>query len=138
MNNLDYIAAKTGQNILSSLQIDKKENEKSVKKELEKLINDALLVLHNNGVYACILYLYASEKKKDVAKKIAEKLLYSVKEALGIVFENLDEQINEPERVLNIVNEKICNNVDTLFLVKNLWERILIYARYGAKAKVKN
>ncbi len=132
MKNLDYFAAKSGQNILVAL--------KSMdKKELEKLINDILLVLHGNGVYACILYLYAREKKKtETAEKLAKEMLGSVRESLGIDFENLDEKMNNPEDVLRVVNEKICNNTGSLFLVKDLWERTLVYARYGAKAKVKN
>jgi|LAHT01.1.fsa_nt_gb hypothetical protein len=131
MKNLDYIAAKSGQNVLAAL--------KSMdKKELEKLINDVLLVLHGNGVYACILYLYAREKKKsETAEELAKELLCSARESLGIDFENLDEKMKNPESVLSLVNEKICNNTDSLFLVKDLWERTLVYARYGAKAKVK-
>ncbi len=131
MKNLDYIAAKSGQNILVCL--------KSMdKKELEKLINDVLLVLHGNGIYACILYLYAREKKKtETAKILAKELLGSVRESLGIDFENLDEYLKSSEIVLGVVNEKICNNTHSLFLVKDLWERTLVYARYGAKAKVK-
>ncbi len=130
MKNLDYFAAKSGHNILVSLDT-------MDKKELEKLINDILLVLHGNGVYACILYLYAREKKKsETAEKLAKELLGSVRESLGIDFEDLDEK--NPEDVLCVVNEKICNNTDSLFLVKDLWERTLVYARYGAKAKVKN
>jgi hypothetical protein len=109
------------------------------KKELEKLINDILLVLHGNGVYACILYLYAREKKKtETAEKLAKEMLGSVRESLGIDFEDLNEKMNNPEDVLRVVNEKICNNTGSLFLVKDLWERTLVYARYGAKAKVKN
>jgi len=50
----------------------------------------------------------------------------------------LNEKMNNPEDVLRVVNEKICNNTGSLFLVKDLWERTLVYARYGAKAKVKN
>ncbi len=130
MKNLDYFAAKSGQKILAAL-------ESMDKKELEKLINDILLVLHNNGVYACILYLYAREKKKtETAEKLAKEMLGSVRESLGIDFEDLNEK--NPEDVLRVVNEKICNNTGSLFLVKDLWERTLVYARYGAKAKVKN
>ncbi|TYC00855.1 MAG: hypothetical protein FXF54_01660 [Kosmotoga sp.] len=132
MKNLDYIAAKSGHDILDCL-------ESMDKKELEKLINDILLVLHGNGVYACILYLYAREKKKiDTAQKIARELLGSAEESLGIDFKDLDKKMKNPEDVLGVVNEKICNNTDSLFLVKDLWERTLIYARYGAKAKVKD
>lgn len=132
MNNLDYIAAKSGHNILLSL-------DSMDKKELEKLINDILLVLHGDGVYACILYLYAREKKKnETAKKLTRELLDSAKESLGIDFEDLDEKMKDPKDVLELINEKICNNTDSLFLVKDLWERTLVYARYGAKAKVKN
>ncbi|ACR79379.1 hypothetical protein [Kosmotoga olearia] len=131
MKNLDYIAAKSGNEILNKLNaIDAK--------ELEKLINDTLLVLHGEGVYACILYLYARDKKKDqTADKIVKELLSTAGKALQIDLENLDKEIQSPEDALNLVNEKICNNTDFLFLVKDLWERTLIYARYGAKAKVK-
>jgi hypothetical protein len=132
MKNLDYIAAKSGQNILVSLK-------NMDKKELEKLINDVLLVLHGNGIYACILYFYAREKKKtETAEKLAKELLGSVKESLGIDFEDLNEKMKNPEDLLRMINEKICNNTDSLLLVKDLWERTLVYARYGAKAKVKN
>jgi len=132
MKNLDYFAAKSGQKILAAL-------ESMDKKELEKLINDILLVLHGNGVYACILYLYAREKKKsETAEELAKELLYSARESLGIDFQDLDEKVKNPESALSLVNEKICNNTGSLFLVKDLWERTLVYARYGAKAKVKN
>lgn len=131
MKNLDYFAAKSGQHILVSL-------DSMDKKELEKLVNDVLLVLHANGIYACILYLYAREKKKnETAEKLTRELLNSAKESLGIDFEDLDEKMKNPESVLSLVNEKICKNTNSLFLVKDLWERTLVYARYGAKAKVK-
>jgi len=131
MKNLDYIAANSGQNILVSLK-------NMDKKELEKLINDVLLVLHGNGIYACILYLYAREKKNiEAAQRMARELLVSAKESLGIDFEDLNEKMENPEDVLVVVNEKLCNNTDSLFLVKDLWERTLVYARYAAKAKVK-
>ena len=130
MKNLDYIAAKSGNEILNNLEIDAK--------ELEKLINDTLLVLHGDGVYACILYLYVRDKKKgQITNNIVKGLLSTAGNALQIKLEDLDTKMQKSEDVLNLVNETICNNPDFLFLVKDLWERILVYARYGAKARVK-
>lgn len=140
MKNFDYNAAKSGNEILKNI-------EPTNAKEFEKFINDTLLVLHNNGVYACILYLYAKGKKKNKSEdkkknipinNIVKELLNIVDTALGIKFEDLENKIDKSEDILNFVNDNICNNSDILFLVKDLWERTLIYARYGAKAKVKD
>jgi hypothetical protein len=33
------------------------------------------------------------------------------------------------------LTDSVCNDLDKLLLVKQLWEQTLIYARYGAKAR---
>jgi hypothetical protein len=36
---------------------------------------------------------------------------------------------------LKFVTDKIASDLDTLLLVKQVWEQTLIYVRYGAKAR---
>ena len=36
---------------------------------------------------------------------------------------------------LQFLTDHICNDLDRLLMVKQLWEQTLIYGRYGAKAR---
>ncbi len=121
--NLDLESAKTAQAIIT----ETKESEAS---EVENLITKTLGVLQENGVYACMLFLYSRTSKSD---KIVRKKLLGIAERLVDDPENRDEA----EYVLKFLTDNICNDIDTLLLTKQLWEQTLIYARYGAKAREK-
>ena len=124
-NNLDYLAAKYAQEIVQALSADPKKAEISITKTLG--------VLQENGVYACFLYLYAREKEKKTGEKIADAAL------------NLFKALNFPapqnaanrDAVLSYVVEQITGDLPTLLLAKEALEQMLIYARYGAKARQK-
>jgi hypothetical protein len=69
-----------------------------------------------------------------------EKLLADTiqKELFNLCWKLLltDEKIpEEREKRLKFVTDKIASDLDTLLLVKQIWEQTLIYARYGAKAR---
>ena len=121
--NLDLEAAKTAQEII-------KETKESKASEVENLITKTLGVLQENGVYACMLFLYSRTSKSD---KIVRKKLLGIAERLVDDPENRDKSKND----LEFLTDNICNDIDTLLLTKQLWEQTLIYARYGAKAREK-
>ncbi len=125
--NLDRLAAKTAQEIVSQ--------HSGNAKELENWVTKALGVLQENGVYACLLYLYA--QSENYTKTIRDELLKMLDdEMLKSLRIGLDSDLNSWEKVSNQLLEerKLFDDLDKLFLVKELFEQTLIYARYGAKA----
>ena len=132
MRNLDRLAAQTAQEIINNTKTFN--NAKLEATKVDNLITKALGVLQENGVYAALLYLYSRTEKADnfVAEKTREKLLSpSLRSELG-----LPELGNYgASTALQFLTDKICNDLDRLLLVKQLWEQTLIYTRYGAKAR---
>jgi hypothetical protein len=123
--NLDIHAAKRAQEIIA------KTNDKT-SKEVENLITKTLGVLQENGVYACLLYLYACSERgdNDIGGIIRANLI------------NILDDLNktppkgaQSKELLRYFGDEICNDLDVLLLTKQLWEQTLIYARYGAKAR---
>lgn len=119
--NLDFYAAKISQDIVSQ----NKGNYEP--EEIENLVTKTLGVLQENGVYACVLYL--NMKNTDLHKSV-QRNLFDMTKKIGLEPPNA----SDPDKSLNFVSDHICNDLDTLLLTKQLWERILLYARYGAKA----
>ncbi len=125
MKNLDLLAAQTAQAIITDTRSQEAGG-------VDNLITKALGVLQENGVYAGLLYLYSRTNATD--KPIAET---TRKKLLGLTSEL---GLSTPERTdastdLKFLTDNICNDLDRLLLVKQLWEQTLIYARYGAKAR---
>ena len=113
--NLDYLAAKHAQRIVDS-GAD------------ENLITKALGVLQENGVYACFLYLLANN-----GQSMVDEMLNLFKEpAFGF---NAPPKNGENAETLKYVAEHITTDLLRLLLAKEGLEQMLIYARYGAKAK---
>ena len=118
--NFDYLCAKYGQEILEY------ERDKNSKND-ETVIQKSLGVLQEDGLFAFILFLKALKDKSElirssILKKTAE-LLNETK-----LTENADEK-NIQEKILEITE-----NMDDMFLAKDLIEKTLVYARYRAKA----
>ena len=120
--NLDQLAAQYAQKIVADGQAG-----------LENLITKTLGVLQEQGVYACLLFLFSrTGNEKGLAEKTRPHL-YNLLKKLP-VFAN--EEITD-QNALQFFADSVCNNLDTLLLVKELYEQTLIYARYGAKAEDK-
>ena len=132
IQNLDQLAAKYAQKIvIEGIKV----HEASV---VENLITKTLGVLQEQGVYACMLFLFSrTSKEKEVAPKIREQL-YGVLGELP-AFENKKSDIPQANAdtrtALPFYSNEICGKLPTLLLVKELYEQTLIYARYGAKAE---
>lgn len=125
MRNLDLLAAQTAQQIIADTMRFKPA-------EVDNLATKALGVLQENGVYAVMLFLLSrSGKDAQIASPVRQQLLQLAAQALV----NQPTPVDEAQKVLSFVASKICDNLDTLLLVKQVWEQTLIYVRYGAKAR---
>lgn len=126
--NLDWLAASTAQTIVGEKR-DKTQAEK-----LENMATKALGVVQENGVYAGMLFLYSRPNDKE-AKVIREGLLkmLAAEELTPLNLAPQDKDQAWPA-VSKYLIDKVTNDLDTLLLVKELYEQTLIYVRYGAKA----
>ena len=133
--NLDQLAAQYSQNIINnSLKAGSA-------KEVENLITKTLGVLQEQGVYAMILFLFSRTSKEGKIALHLRVQLYTLLGELPAFAQNetikfLNEQA-KAEKVLKFYSDDVCDDLDTLLLVKGLYEQTLIYARYGAKAEGK-
>jgi len=123
--NLDRLAAQHAQTIIKET-MDKKAS------EVDNTITKALGVLQENGVYACFLYLLAKEKENGPV--VIQEMLNLLDE---LNFGWGKPENDDPESVLVYISEKVTVNLERLLLAKETLEQMLIYARYGAKAREK-
>ena len=125
MENLDLHAAKAAQAIINGTK-------GQAATDVENLVTKALGVLQENGVYAALLYLYSRSNatEKPIAERTREELLGLTRKLISP-----GSVPKQAEEALKILTDEICDNLDRLLLVKQLWEQTLIYARYGAKAR---
>jgi len=86
--------------------------------------------LQENGVYACFLYLLAKEETRG---RIVVREMLDLLDKLGFGWEKPD--CNDPGTVLSYVCEKVTTDLERMLLIKEVLELMLIYARYGAKAR---
>jgi hypothetical protein len=117
--NLDQLAAQYAQKIVAD-----------GKAEIENLITKTLGVLQEQGVYACMLFLFSrTGNEKGQAEKTRLHLYNLLKELPTFSQSEIDDK-----NALQFYSDTVCNDLDILLLVKDLYEQTLIYARYGAKA----
>jgi hypothetical protein len=132
MRNLDTLAAQTAQEIVRG--VIPQEDTDATKKAaaLDNVATKTLGVLQENGVYAATLFLYSrSSTDAKIAPFVRTRLLgLAAHEVL-----NRPEPADQAPESLKFVTDHICNDLDTLLLVKQVWEQTLIYVRYGAKAR---
>jgi predicted DNA-binding protein len=122
--NLDRLAAEHAQEIIRRTSGKKAS-------DVDNTITKSLGVLQENGVYACFLYLLAKEEKekRDV---VVEEMLSLLD---GLSFGWGRPVNNGAEAVLKHITEKVTDDLERLLLAKETLEQMLIYARYGAKAR---
>lgn len=121
--NLDRLAAQYAQAVIRTARNN------NLAKDIENSVTKALGVLQEEGIFACFLYLKAKEEKNgDV---IVDEML-NLLDALGFGWGK--PASNKAEDVLSYITDKVTVNLERLILAKDILERMLIYARYGAKA----
>ncbi len=137
--NLDKLAAEKSQEIVKEI-VRRSETIADVNKSietLERLVTKTLGVLQEQGVYAMMLFLYSrTSSEKKVAEKSILPVFISILRSIAVVdnAQSLPESNSNREEVLKFYAE-ITSNLDILLLIRNLYEQILIYTRYHAKAR---
>ena len=131
--NLDKLAAERSQKMVNEA---KKINEvKKPIETLERLVTKALGVLQAQGIYAMMLFLCSRSSDEEKIAPLIREQLYEELAALSIISdENMPKSNTNANDMLAFYAEKILDNLDTLLLVRDLYEQTLIYARYHAKA----
>jgi len=133
--NLDKVAAEHAQ-----AMVEKTGSVKDVKKHIEtfeRLVTKALGVLQQQGVYALMLFLFSRTSDEDrIAKKCVLPCLFSVLRLLPSFedSEGVPEEETGVQEALKFYSDRVTAHLDTLLLVRDLYEQTLIYARYHAKA----
>ena len=125
--NLDWLAAHSAQNV-----IRKTNNEKA--SDVDNTVTKALGVLQENGIYACGLFLKSrtgdESNRADVLNAEILDLLNKLDFGWG------KPRSNASEDVLKHISDKVTgDSLERLLLAKETLEQMLIYARYGAKAR---
>jgi len=133
--NLDKLAAEQAQAMVAQA----KDGIQGVKKPvdtLERLATKTLGVLQEQGVYAMMLFLFSrSSDEAEIAPLIRTQLFAALK-PLPPFRDDADilDRDSNAQIALKFYTDKVLKDLDTLLLVRDLYEQTLIYARYGAKA----
>lgn len=153
--NLDKIAAQKAQEIMTAtkLKVGKKKADIEAK-TIDTLATKALGVVQEQGIYALMLFLLSRSGEKtslddldaekvcacNIAITLLNTLNFPSFQPWGYGLQGIFEwhQINKNKKIILDTlsgNGKLLDNLDHLFLIKNLFEQILIYTRYAAKAE---
>lgn len=104
----------------------------SEKNKIESMITKALGVLQEDGVYAFALYTKSKSGDGGV-EKITARVVHD--KACKLLKDDKIELLpGSCNSFLDDLRSHLANDVDKLFLAKELLERTLVYARYHAKA----
>ena len=134
--NIDQLAARHAQKMLAYTQDDKKMID-----TLNRLVTKTLGVLQEQGVYAMMLFLFSrtGDEKKNapiIRRELIEMLTkLPVFSSTTIPNSESNDAGKADREVLEFYSsDNVIGDIDTLFLIRDLYEQTLIYARYGAKA----
>jgi hypothetical protein len=133
--NLDQLAARYAQQMVLN-----DENGGKTVEVLERLVTKALGVLQAQGVYAMMLFLVSrsSNDEKKIARVIQNECNALIKELPEFSGISIPERNSDYDKTtLKFYSSDAVQKIDTLLLIRDLFEQTLIYARYGAKAALK-
>ena len=137
--NIDQLAARHAQNMISSTPNDKKSID-----TLNRLVTKTLGVLQEQGLYAMMLFLFSrtgdEKKNAPIIRKELIEMLSKLPVFSSITIPNSkskDAEKSDREVLEFYSSDNVIGDIDTLFLVRDLYEQTLIYTRYGAKAASK-
>lgn len=127
MTDLDLLAQKSAQNMVNAARRGGGEAT-----DVENMVTKTLGVVQEGGVYSGVLFLLTRSRNSDklVAGHIRIELFGLVRALLEVT-----ENPTAPAEQLKLLTTRVCHELDTVLLVKQVWEQALIYARFGAKAE---
>lgn len=120
--NLDYLAAKYAQDVVSHEDIVGMENS----------VSKALAVLQEHGVYGSFLYLLAKEGNNG---KILVAAMVELLHKTGFQY-NEAKKPKTTKAILDHIIDNVSNaSLQRILFAKELIEQMFVYVRYGEKAK---
>ena len=134
--NLDRLAAEKAQKMVEQAAAGISGVKKPVE-TLERLVTKALGVLQAQGVYAMMLFLFSRSSDEQKVAPVIRQQLHEALKMLPVFQEEQhipEGQANFRDMLGFYASDKVLGDLDTLLLVRDLYEQTLIYARYGAKA----
>jgi|Deesub1362A_J573_1020465.scaffolds.fasta_scaffold01573_6 hypothetical protein len=131
---LDLECAKYGEGIIR--KISEQMKERVDKNKIESLITKMLGVLQEDGLYAFALYAKSKSPNSAEEKKSQEAITADVvyKETKALLKDKKIKLLNNKTELLEAIRESLGDDLEKLFFAKELVERMLVYARYHAKA----
>lgn len=132
--NLDKISGEMAQKMIAGAKnVDVSKPVESV----ERLTTKTLGVLQEQGVYAMMLFLFSrSSDEQKVAPYIRAQLFEALEKLPKFKNDrNVPKRNSVAKDALQFYINNILDDLDTLLLVRDLYEQTLIYARYAAKAE---
>ncbi|NJL05799.1 MAG: hypothetical protein HC911_13015 [Chloroflexaceae bacterium] len=128
VTNLDYLAAKYAQEVIAQTQgVDKS--------TVENAITKVLGVLQEQGVYACFVFALSRAKSDNNESQSMQAIVSEMAKLLGQLDFAVTYEGHDAEATLRNVAEHVTQDLDRLLIAKDVLEQMLIYARYGAKAR---
>lgn len=125
--NLDQLAAEHAQEIIRQTQ-------KERAADVDNTVTKALGVLQEDGIYACALFLKSRTGDERHRADVVMDEMLDLLDGLGFGWGKPDD--TSAEKVLSHISEKVTGDkLERLLLAKETLEQMLIYARYGAKAR---
>jgi len=120
------------------IERDKQALRKKRTETLERLATKTLGVLQGQGVYAMMLFLFSRTGEEEMVSPIIRDQLFKAIQELPR-FENNGavqalQESTDAKEALEVYSTYVLNDLDTLLLVRDLYEQTLIYTRFGAKA----
>ncbi len=122
--NLDNIAAEIG--------FDLAEVNKYNAKDFERIITKALGILVEDGLLAYAIWL-ESEDEEKIIDEIINKSYDLLKDKMGLI----KNDYNGKDKLRKAILYEISRDIRKTLLARQLLERMLTYAKYRAKAIVK-
>jgi hypothetical protein len=136
MANLDRLAAQHAQNIIAVTA-----TAGHGKDDVENVVTKSLGVIQEQGVFAGLLYLLSRrDREGSIESAIRDEFVALLAEPELSGFELAYRgHVTDAQTLLNHFANTVCAKpVQTLLLVKSLFEQTLTYARYSAKARPDN
>jgi len=136
LENLDFYCVDYAQRVIGNLKV-KAPPLKLTGDEVAHQVSKLLNVLYNNGLYACLLYLSwkvmeGTPKEKTVASLLESQLIGRRGEPTLLRLEPIALPIKEAGDSLE-AGRLLSQDLDDLFLARDLLARTLMYVRYHAK-----
>lgn len=133
--NLDFLCARYGQEIVKSTESMEREVRKS---DIENMLQKSLGILQEDGIYAFTVYLDSEGAFKDDADgRDKEKVVKGILKNVWSLLSDTSVALVNGECMRDVVYtelQRLSEDLDKLFLAKDLIEKCMVYARYHAKA----